>query len=374
MKKRFLIGASILLMVGLTACESAPASVPAESSSLLPMQAYGDSTGMSKRREALYAFIENRLTGPSGIHTNLKDTPQTAEAASGHEVLSESAGILMRYYAITGQRQKFDEEWARAKRIFDLPSGFSYRYSPLLTKSYPINAAVDDLRMIRSLHEAAQAFRDPAYANEAKTYGQRFYEHNVKDGFLYDFYDDTYRMTNDFITLCYIDLKTLELLPLSGKSKGAFTARMLGISKGGYISDDFPFYETRYDYKKAGYSSENINTVESLLTILALTEVRQHEPSSIRFVKEQVKAGTLYGQYAKNGKPTTDIRSTAIYAIAAMIGAELGDKALYEDSVRRMNEFQILDPGSELNGGFGDTATGQAYSFDNLMALLAYVY
>ncbi|MNV70556.1 hypothetical protein D3C71_1635280 [compost metagenome] len=57
-----------------------------------------------------------------------------------------------------------------------------------------------------------------------------------------------------------------------------------------------------------------------------------------------------------------------------MIGAEIGDESLYHRSIERMNEFRVTDVGSPLYGGFGDVASGQAYSFDNLMALLAYVY
>jgi hypothetical protein len=281
---------------------------------------------------------------------------------------------MMRYYALTGQQSAFDSELARAKQIFDMDTGFSYRYSPKQQKKYMINAAVDDMRIIRALHEAGRMFKDTKYVTEADTYGSRFYKHNINDEHLYDFYDAAYRTTNASITLCYIDLKTLQLLPASIKQQQKLAANMLEIIQGGYLSDQFPFYETRYQYKTRSYSSDSINTVESLLTILALAEVKQHNPESIRYLKEQVRAGTLYGQYTKEGKPTNDIRSTAIYAISAMIGSQLGDGPLYEDSIRRMNEFQVRDAASPLNGGFGYEPTLQAYSFDNLMALLAYTY
>lgn len=379
MNKRVLLCLnSLLLFMVLTACEgldtTRPADQAAQPGQPAQRQSYGDMLQQKNNREALYKFITGPLSGNNGIYTNLRDVGQSEEAATGHEVLSESAGLMMRYYALTGQRPAFDAEWARAKRTFDLTSGFSYRYSPVQNKRYTLNAAVDDLRIIRALNEAGQLFKDEAYKSEADVYGARFYKHNVKNGFLYDFYDETYRMTNNFITLCYIDLKTLRMLPGSTKEKDELLANMSDIIKNGYISDAFPYYETRYDYGKKAYSSEQINTVESLLTVLALAEVRQHQPATIRYLKEQVSAGTLFGKYTKDGKPATDIRSTAIYAIAAMIGSELGDQQLYADSIRKMNEFQIKDAGSVLNGGFGDPASMQAYSFDNLNALLAYVY
>ncbi|MNC81130.1 hypothetical protein D3C75_1341640 [compost metagenome] len=57
-----------------------------------------------------------------------------------------------------------------------------------------------------------------------------------------------------------------------------------------------------------------------------------------------------------------------------MIGSETRDRELYEAAVQRMQAYRVDDPASPLYGGFGDTGSGQAYSFDNLMALLAYRY
>ncbi|UHA76295.1 hypothetical protein KIK04_23830 [Paenibacillus sp. 481] len=363
----------------LTGCEDSEQPTRSPQETVLPQdkapgKRFGADTQTQLQAKQLQQFIVTRLTGNYGIHTNYRDTDQAATVATGHEVLSESAGLLMRYYARTGQQQAFDAEWARAKRTFDNSSGFSYRYSPKLNKRYPLNAAVDDLRIIRALHEAGQAFQDNRYAVEAATYGERFYKHLVKDEYVFDFYDETYQITNDFITLCYIDFTSLQRLSISSEQQQQLFANMLQIVQKGYLSDDFPFYETRYQYKSQTYRSEHINTVESMLTILALSEVRQHNPASIRYIQEHVKAGTLYGQYTTSGTPTNDIQSTAIYAIAAMIGAEIGDKSLYENSIRRMNQFLVQDGASPLKNGFGDVASEQAYSFDNLMALLAYTY
>lgn len=363
----------ILSLCVVTACEKLESSPPLEVS-LLPETHYGNSLNRQGNRELLFSFVMNQLSGSNGVYTNYQDTDQAANVATGHEVLSESAGLFMRYYALTGQQEAFEAEWERAKNTFNLKTGFSYRYSPEHKKLHRLNAAVDDLRIIRALHEAGLMFNESRYITEADHYGDRFYKYNIKDDRLYDFYDETYQITNDFITLCYIDLKTIQLLPLTSKQEQPLVENMQEIIRNGYLSDNFPFYETRYEYKTNSYSSEHINTVESLLTILALSEIEQQNPLSIAYLKEQVQAGTLYGQYTKDGVPNNQIQSTAIYAIAAMIGAELEDKALYDESIRRMSQFQVADKSSLLAGGFGDTASGQAYSFDNLLALLAYSY
>ncbi|MFD2614382.1 hypothetical protein [Paenibacillus gansuensis] len=349
----------------LTACSSS-------GGSLLPPNHYGEEAGVQQMRALLYPFVTEDLSGKYGVYTNYIESDQNAPMATGHEVLSESAGLLLRFYALTGQEDRYREEWERTKAVFGREKMFSYRYSPKLDKQYEVNAAVDDLRIIRSLYEAGEKFDDRSYTSLAKLYGGKFSEIVIQNDKLYDFYDDRLLKTNDAITLCYIDLKTLQLF-LPKKQEKELIPGLLSIISGGYLSDSFPFYAASYNYSTGTYNKDRINTLESVLTILALTEINAQKPESISFLKKHVKEGTLYGRYTPDGVPDTDIRSTAIYAAAAMIGSQLGDEELYKDSMLRVKEFQIRDENNPLNGGFGDAA-GQAYSFDNLMALLAAAY
>ncbi|AWB46464.1 hypothetical protein DCC85_21350 [Paenibacillus sp. CAA11] len=373
-KKALLYTILVCLPLLLSTCSKSDTNAKAPVGIDLPPNRYGKTLGYIAPRNAVEQFIARRMSGEHGVYTNYLDTDQTSAAATGHEVLSESAGLLMRYDVLAGRREAFGKDWALARKTFDQNTGFSYRYSPKQDKRYTVNAAVDDLRIIRALYEADYVWPKAGYGNEADGYGKRFYEHNVKDSYMYDFYDDQYRMTGPSITLCYIDLRTLGMLDLEQDAKDKLYSNMLNIVRGGYLSDAFPLYETRYNYDAKAYSSDHIHTVESMLTILALAEVGQQQEASISFIKEQVKSGALYGEYTKKGQPTTDVQSTAIYAIAAMIGSVLSDQELYEDSIRRMSAYQLQDMGSPLDGAFADGKTQQAYSFDNLMALLAYTY
>jgi len=364
---------TLLLTILLAACEEEIEKRPAALPSHQYSNQFSNESEHNNRIDVLHQFITDKLSGSYGIYTNYMDTGQNEPVATGHEVLSESMGLLLRYYAMTSEQARFDEAWKLTRQIFTTSSGFSYRYSPKLDKTYRVNAAVDDLRIIRALYEAEEAFDDRSYGQAADELASLFMQHNVQGGKLYDFYDDELNMTNSFITLCYIDLRTLLLMPNADK-KDELINDMLPIIQGGYLSDTFPFYESRYRYDTEQYESEDINTVESLLTILSLAEVGQHNPKSIEYIKEQVEQGTLYGRYSRDGKSLTTIQSTAIYAITAMIGSELGDQSLYEQSISRMEQFQVLQHNSELYGAYGDIGSLQAYSFDNLQALLAYAY
>lgn len=364
------------LLVSCSGKEISPVpSAEAGSGAVIPSPGHKETSADNRiERQELLTFINTKLTGPFGVYTNLMDTDQTAEAASGHEVLSESASILMRADVLGGDKEGFASHWTLAKSIFSMEGGFSYRYTPKLHKQYPINAAVDDLRLIGALYDAGEALDEEIYTTEADQYSELFYQNNVKKGYMYDFYDNFYNTTNEFVTLCYINLSVLRKMSLSSELRDILLNNMSDILEEGYLSDQFPFYATRFNYKTETYSAEKVNTVESLLSILHLAEVDRQRPESIRYLKEQVEAGTLYGQYTREGQPANDIRSTAIYALTAMIGAEIGDESLYRRSIERMNGFRITDRRSPLYGGFGDPRSGQAYSFDNLMALLAYTY
>lgn len=391
------IGSCLLLAVAvglLAACARLPQQPPADQATeaathaagvapdvagdasppLLSGAGYGAVLDLGERQRRLRSFVEGPLSGEFGVHTNYLDTDQGATEASGYEVLSESAGLLLRYYARTADREGFDATWRKTKERLALSGGFSYRYSPKLDKTYPVNAAVDDLRLIRALHEAADVFADKRYLEEARQYGRQFAAHNIKNGRLYDLYDSVYQTTNDTVTLCYIDLKTLALLPLAAGERDKLLADMGRIVESGYLSDRFPFYETRYRYADGSYDSGTIRTAESLVTILSLAEMDRERPESIRFLKEQVQQGALYGAYSRTGVPKNTVQSTALYALAALIGSEVRDRELYELSIQRMNSFQITSDGSPLAGAFAHEETSEAFSFDNLLALLAYTY
>lgn len=179
-------------------------------------------------------------------------------------------------------------------------------------------------------------------------------------------------MNNDFITLCYIDLKTISLLP---GNQTKLLENQTTILQNGYLGDTFPFYKTRFNYSKNDYQdSAEINVIESLLAILHLSEVGLQKQASIDYLKEQVNDGTLSNRYDSKGKPIDLNQSPAAYGIAAMIASEAGDEEFYLTAMNKMETYQIMDEASPLYGGYGDTETNQVYSFNNLIALLAYQY
>ncbi len=366
MKKSVLFILAGLLAV-MCACDPGTNTSPPEAT---PAQTRQPS-GVSRGEELCCRFVsENLTTDDGGIRTNYLDKAPSEQLATGAQVLSESMGLMMLYAVKTGDQARFESLLGFVKTRLDTGEILAYRYAPV-GGAYHVNALIDDLRIIRALLLANDAFGG-SYEEIALTYAQRLYQTNVKEDRAYDFYDEQYGVTNNAITLCYPDLDTILLLAARDEQWAPVYDEMLALMQGGYLGDGFPMYARSYSYESAAYSGDDIETVQSLLTMLSLSGVKACPQASVDFIKRHVANGTLYGTYTVDGKPVSNTESTAIYAICALIGKSEGDEELYRTSLDQMERFQVLDESSEVYGAFADARTLDLYAFDNLMALLAY--
>ena len=320
--------------------------------------------------QACLGFVQTQLSERGGIYTNYLSGASQGTLAQGHEVLGESQGLMLRYYAAADNPHGFSQTLDFVTQALDTGALLSYRVredgSP-----YPANAAIDDLRIFRGLLEGAQAFSKPEYQALCQDWAKRLYQTNVQDGILLDCYDETLSFAGRVSTLCFSDLETMRLLGKTDKRWNTVEKNMRLILQRGYLGDDFPFYHTRYYPESKTYEAERINMVEALLTALHLSQVEQGTASTLRWVKEALAQGAIYGEYSPQGVPVNQIESTAIYALCVLLGDAEGDPALMHAAIEKLHALQITDKQSVLYGAFADAATQQAYSFDNLMALAA---
>ncbi len=111
-----------------------------------------------------------------------------------------------------------------------------------------------------------------------------------------------------------------------------------------------------------------------MLVVMHLSEVGLARRESIEWIRNQIydREG-IYSKYSiETGEPLDTQESTAVYAIAARIAKNIGDKSLHCELIEKMLALQVKDKGSRLYGSFGDIRTLKVYSFDNLQALLAF--
>jgi hypothetical protein len=147
---------------------------------------------------------------------------------------------------------------------------------------------------------------------------------------------------------------------------------MRDIAKEGYLGDAFPMYASSYSYATENYREGDINMVEAALTALNLARVDECPQSTVSYLKDSIKNGAIYGLYSYDGTKKSNIESTAVYAICALLAKEVQDEDMYTMSIEKMSRFQAMDEKSEVYGAFADPVSMDLYSFDNLMALLAY--
>jgi hypothetical protein len=260
-----------------------------------------------------------------GVRTNYLDQEYQSGYATGGEVLSESQGLYMLYAAQKKDEESFGQAYSYVRENLDNTFLLSYRYDPSGEHQYNMNAALDDLRIISALLAAEDSFQNTEYMAQAKTLAGRFYDTNIKNGYLYGIYDSDYKVTNDSVTLCYIDLKTLKQLAETDGSYTMVAENMAAILKEGMISEKFPMFYNEYSYENSGYdTSQDINMVQSMLCALHLAQAGECPEKTVAYIKNLVSEGALYGQYNTEGQLQTDIQSTALYAIAALIGSAVG--------------------------------------------------
>jgi hypothetical protein len=135
------------------------------------------------------SFVSRILIDSGGICTNNIYAAGSNELASGCEVLSESEGLMLCYYAAASDRQQFEKTLTFIKSKLDSGKIISYRLREDGSR-YSVNASVDDLRILRGLTEGSSDFSEPDYLELCGSYAKRFYSTNVEDNLLLDFYDE----------------------------------------------------------------------------------------------------------------------------------------------------------------------------------------
>lgn len=308
---------------------------------------------------------ENMINDEGGINITLKKDSNSEE-----NVLSESQGIMIEYAGIKDEPDLFDSALNYINKYMKNDNLISWKVEN--GEASRVNAAIDDLRVYDALYNGTDKFG--VKEKELKDYSKSIYKYNVENGNLVDCYDFANNQKSQRLTLCYGDFNALgELWAENWRFKKVYNNTLEKI-KNGYISDEFPLYYSWYNYESGQYERDDLNTSEALVTILHLSEIGEVKPETINWLKEKVNNGTLYGRYTVEGKVSEgyEYESTAAYALAALIGKQVGDSELINNAVLNMEKMRINDSESEFYGAFGNLDGSGIYSFDQCMALLAY--
>ncbi|WP_125767904.1 hypothetical protein [Lapidilactobacillus wuchangensis] len=316
-------------------------------------------------RRTLANFVTTKLRGREGFYTNYLVSDQVGELATGHELLSESSGLYLRHLALTGSKSDYQEFYRETKQLFGQQNQFSYRVNK--GKQSAVNATVDDLRILRSLYEYQARHHNQSYQAEIKRLIKGLKQGGVHQGQLVDYYDPQLQKRATKGTLCYFDLKTLAQF-----ESQTTLQQQLALVEQGYLNHKLPFYQTRYNYQTKKYEGgQTINTTESLLTILHLSEIGRAKTKSLDFLTSQVQQQSLANYYRADGQVKDTNQAVANYGLAYLIGVNSHRQDLKKAAFKVLQQQQITTENSVLKGGYGDPKTLATYSYNNLVVLLA---
>ena len=320
-------------------------------------------------------FITERMTdSDGGVYVNYLDGDDGTPA--GHDVLSESQGLMMEYAVRTENRALFDRTYRYVEdhMLIDGKLAGWVLSKDGLSKS---NALIDDFRIVRALYAADQHWG--GYKEALLLWTDCLIKYNLGTAGPTNSYDFGMKRKSDQLKLCFADFEAMRILqaqrPDDNRLEKAYN-EALEIVKGGYRGDTFPVYAGTYSYKSKKYAEEDINMAEGMMTLLHLARVGELQDTTVRWLKEHLKNGGIQAGYTWKGGESDryNYESTAVYAAAVMIAEELGDREMLTDALYRMERLRIDDVSSPLDGSFGDGKEEDIYSFDQCMALLAYTY
>lgn len=373
MKKSGLLLVIMMVMMSLVGCQKrAQVTMPKEN--MRQIVTHQQSPFFKAQQKRLDHFVAHKMVHQGGIYTNFRKVAHQKNVATGHEMLSESSGLWLEYLAQTHQYRQFREFYRLTKKQFDQGEQFSYRVDHVNGKQYHVNATLDDLRIIRSLQLYAQLTHSHRYRYEAAKRFALLKRNVISSGQVSDFYDSHTHQKSTTSSLAYYDLLTLHYFEKTTASDKVAYARQLRLVKNGYLGDAFPLYSASYDWKTKKYSTANLNMSENLETMLHLSEVHQLNSHTLTWLKQRVKQHDLSNGYSVTGVIVDRGQSAANYALAAMIFANENDSQNYQRAMALVWQSQVTDKDSIIYGALGDMQTKDAYSFNNLVALLASLY
>lgn len=373
-KKKFIfndgVGFSILLILLMIARVSIPYIFP-----IYDEFTYNNNNNkVSEREEILFDFIDKKLTNnDDGIKTYYTNVNSEQDINKENSVSSQSEGMMLLYYLERNDKKSFDRTLKYIEKNMFLSSNL---VSSKVTEGEKdkISKSVDNLRIVNALLLASQRWGGLKYRQVAINIEKAIDKNLLYDGALVDSSDG---QSKDYmITLSYLDLQTMKRLSYIDFNWKKIYTQSLRLLDNGYISAEVPLYKNKYNMKTEEYDTEDIDMVSSLRCILNKSEVSKDVSESINWITEKFKKdGAIYSKYNFNtGNKVSDEESVSIYALLVQIAKKTGNDDLYNMSLKKLKKLQVMDKNSNMYGGYEDLKTLDAYSIDNLNALLAYRY
>jgi hypothetical protein len=332
-----------------------------------------------KEEKDLYNFIIRNLTAKNqGILTNTLDKPANLDLPAGKDVLSESVGLVMQYALETGSKSLFEKQYLFLSEVFLIKDNLIiWKVDEENGGISSTNALLDDLRICEALYAAGEKWGEEKYLIKARKIANSILRYNIKDALPIDWYDYKVKKQSNILSIRYINLGAIRKLAFYDEGwKNIYNKSLKVLVQSGLDKDEI-FHFEEYDVSYGLYQKKSkVNMINQLITLENMLKAGLKADKTLEWLKASFKwYGFIVNEYdASTKKPASNVECPAIYALCSRAFLMVGDIETAEKFYKRMNIFKVSDKASSLYGGFAFQNTGEAYSFDNLEALLTIRY
>lgn len=269
--------------------------------------------------------VEKNYTNSDGL---IHAYPQDPDS----EYLSESIGLYMEYLLLVEDDKRFQEQFELLQQHFVETENGSSFVLWRLNEDAATNALIDDIRIIDALTRGSELFGNTDYTAMAENLSQSISTVQVHDGYTVDFYDWSFAMPAERLTLSYLNTseavseKSVELL------KNTDASRVF-----------FPEY---YDTSEETYlNSDEVHLIDQLLIALNREKAGQHSELFSTWLKEEwTSEHQLFGRYDREStEPSVDYESLAVYYYLHSYFTLLDEGELAAQVVQRAQDIATED-------------------------------
>lgn len=335
------------------------------------------SAPLSNQALQCFSFIHNELTSPlGGIYTNYQNNIQTADLSTGHEILSESMGLQLEYARLTEDEKLFNQTADYIEKNLLVNDILLWRIAEGTAPITDVSATIDDLRIYETLSQAKKRWSlNDSGKKLSETLESQLPTRGFQSNYLVSYYGASSPTQDNSVEMAYLNLSAITALAQAEPKMTDALETNKKLLLGSFISETLPLYHKSYNPQKSVYEDADgkINILDSLMVMLNMAKIGIYSPKSLDWLEEKVVSGTLYSYYDPNtGEALDQQESSAAYGLAAQIGAALGNDFLTGNALTQLKSHQNTDKLSTFYGGFA--YNGDAYSYDNLQALLGLIY
>ncbi|KUK13779.1 MAG: hypothetical protein PWQ16_1314 [bacterium] len=315
---------------------------------------------MEELKEGIKLGLDKELRSPQGLlYTSTKDK----------SFLSETIGLEMIWRLLENNKEKFDFQFSLLKQYFISPTNLLYWKITEDFQKLKANATIDDLRVCKALILAYKNWGDTAYIDVAKQIGKALldyctYQDILLDGVSWEsggFWGGiAISQETKSITLSYSDFEAMFLLREINPNWLKVVQRTLGIVLVGALLRESDVY-WGYNISDGSYNDNGKNLINKLLHLLHLASVGSVPIDHVRRLSSKLYTEGGLFDYSGN-------ENIAVYSLAALLFHQSGFYSEAELALDKLKNFRLENG---LLGYPSNNIEGEAWAFDNLLALIA---